>query len=106
MTDILVDTIAKMAYPDLDTTAKHKIGDLDDNSDNNNNVDNVDGKNKKTKFRLTIEPYLFLAIFGMMITYLTMQNLMLDKACRVNLKYTGKRSSINDVIVRCLPTVL
>ena len=43
-----------------------------------------------TKFRVTIEPYLFIAIFGLMLTYLTLQNLMLDKACRVNLNYTGQ----------------
>ena len=44
----------------------------------------------KSKFRITIEPYLFISIFGMMLTYLTMQNLMLDKACRVNLNFTSK----------------
>jgi hypothetical protein len=74
-----------MAYPDLETPGK----------ENNGNVeDDTDGKAKMGKFRLTIEPYLFLAIFGMMITYLTMQNLMLDKACRVNLNYSGVESSI------------
>ena len=74
-----------MANPDLETPGK----------ENNDNVDDdTDGKTKKGKFRLTIEPYLFLAIFGMMITYLTMQNLMLDKACRVNLNYSGMESSI------------
>jgi hypothetical protein len=70
------------------------------NSINNNNkynddsnVDNDDELKKKTKeskFRVTIEPYLFIAIFGMMLTYLTMQNLMLDKACRINLNISGK----------------
>ena len=44
----------------------------------------------KPRFRITIEPYLFISIFGMMLTYLTMQNLMLDKACRVNLNFTSK----------------
>ena len=31
------------------------------------------------KFRITIEPYLFAGIFGVMLTLLQMQNFMLDK---------------------------
>jgi hypothetical protein len=80
-----------MASPDLETTSKHS-DDITNGNKNEDNDDVNDGKSKKTKFRLTIEPYLFLAIFGMMITYLTMQNLMLDKACRVNLNYSGKEN--------------
>ena len=53
----------------------------------------------KSKYRVTIEPYLFISIFGMMLTYLTMQNLMLDKACRVNLNYPGKY--IANRVTRC-----
>jgi hypothetical protein len=57
------------------------------------NDDELTKKNKESKFRVTIEPYLFIAIFGMMLTYLTMQNLMLDKACRINLNISGKSFS-------------
>ena len=38
------------------------------------------------KFRITIEPYMFIALFGLIMTYMTMQNLLLDKACRVDLE--------------------
>jgi hypothetical protein len=62
----------------------------DDNNVENDNEDELTKKNKESKFRVTIEPYLFIAIFGMMLTYLTMQNLMLDKACRINLNISGK----------------
>jgi hypothetical protein len=35
-----------------------------------------------------------------MLTYLTMQNLMLDKACRINLNISGKSfSNYNTLIV-------
>ena len=85
---------------------KEKMANDSEHNDNNfNNFDNfndsVDSnnendknpKNKKigSKFRITIEPYLLIAIFGMMLTYLTMQNLMLDKACRINLDLGGEK---------------
>ena len=52
-------------------------------------VDDDAAIKRRNNFRITIEPYLLIAIFGLMLTYLTLQNLMLDKACRVNLNYTG-----------------
>ena len=60
------------------------------------NVDDEDVRRmRKSKFRITIEPYLFIAIFGLMLTYLTLQNFMLDKACRVNLNFTGLSFFLN-----------
>ena len=42
------------------------------------------------RFRVTIEPGLFVILFGMMTAYIVMQILALDKACRVNAGYSGK----------------
>jgi len=59
----------------------------------------IDGKSKTNsnesnripkKFRITIEPYMFIALFGLIMTYMTMQNLLLDKACRVDLELDGE----------------
>lgn len=41
------------------------------------------------KFKITIEPYMFIALFGLIMIYMTMQNLLLDKACRVDLELDG-----------------
>ena len=43
------------------------------------------------RFRVTIEPGLFVILFGMMTAYIVMQILALDKACRVNARYPGKK---------------
>ena len=81
------------------TTYVDTKGDV--NSDSKSDAVNDDDSNvaAKSKYRVTIEPYLFISIFGMMLTYLTMQNLMLDKACRVNLNYPGKY--IANRVTRC-----
>ena len=81
------------------TTYDDTKGDV--NSDSKSDAVNDDDSNvaAKSKYRVTIEPYLFISIFGMMLTYLTMQNLMLDKACRVNLNYPGKY--IANRVTRC-----
>lgn len=81
------------------TTYDDTKGDV--NSDAKSDAVNDDDSNvaAKSKYRVTIEPYLFISIFGMMLTYLTMQNLMLDKACRVNLNYPGKY--IANRVTRC-----
>ena len=56
------------------------------------------GKGKKKwyeKIEITIEPALFISCFGVYLNYLVMQNLILDKACRVNLKYGGNKKETN-----------
>ena len=44
--------------------------------------------NTSSKFRVTIEPALFMGVTAMYVTYLSKQNLLLEKVCRVNLNYS------------------
>lgn len=48
------------------------------------------GRSRCRWLDITIEPALFIGMFGAMLMSLIMQNLMLDKTCRVNLDYSGK----------------
>ena len=60
-----------------------------DEKSSNMEKEGSDTQRKFSKFRVTIEPALFGALMSAMIVYLTSQNLILDKACRANLNYSG-----------------
>jgi hypothetical protein len=65
------------------------------NDHKNGGIDSTDhvldavGSKMREKFRVTIEPALFAGLMSVVLVYLTSQNLILDKACRANLNYSG-----------------
>ena len=73
------------------TTAEIKNSNFSNVSENEiteNGKGNRNNTSSTSKFRITIEPALFMGVTATYVTYLSKQNLLLEKVCRVNLNYS------------------
>lgn len=97
-------SLVKMTVPSK-TGSLEKIAEnseRDNRSSSHVDVDEGDHPEVDKSFRVTLEPGLFILLFGLMTATVVFQVLALDKACRVNAGYSGKNSSyINGEIAFC-----
>ena len=70
------------------TMAEMKNSNFSENEIAENENENKNTTTRSSKFRVTIEPALFMGVTAMYVTYLSKQNLLLEKVCRVNLNYS------------------
>ena len=75
------------------STERLPISDEKDSSHHHDVIDEEAGDHPEVdkSFRVTLEPGLFILLFGLMMASVVFQVLALDKACRVNAGYSGKK---------------
>ena len=64
------------------TMAEMKNSNFSENEIAENENESKNTSTRSSKFRVTIEPALFMGVTAMYVTYLSKQNLLLEKVCR------------------------